>query len=72
MGLWQNSQASEFTLKCFRAGKASAMTASGATWQEIQSAGEWRGLSSLNYIDRQAIDDYASMMQIVEASSDEE
>ena len=38
----------------------------------IQSAGEWRGLSSLNYINRQAIDDYASFMMSVEASSDEE
>ena len=48
------------------------MTAEGATWQAIQSAGEWRGLSSLNYINKQAIDDYASFMTVVDASSDEE
>ena len=70
--LLSHPQAREFTLKAFRAGKASAMTAEGATWQAIQSAGEWRGLSSLNYINKQAIDDYASFMTVVEASSDEE
>ena len=44
----------------------------GASWQEIQAAGEWRGLSSLSYISKPAIDDYASLMMTVDASSDEE
>ena len=72
LNLLMHPQAMSFTLKCFRAGKASVLASSGATWQEIQSAGEWRGLSSLSYINRQAIDDYASFTMSVEASSDEE
>ena len=65
-------QAASFTLKAFRAGRASQMTREGASWQEIQAAGEWRGLSSLSYISKPAIDDYASLMMTVDASSDEE
>ena len=65
-------QAASFTLKAFRAGRASQMTREGASWQEIQAAGEWRGLSSLSYISKPAIDDYASLMITVDASSDEE
>ena len=65
-------QAAAFTLKAFRAGRASQMTRDGASWQEIQAAGEWRGLSSLPYISKTAIDDYASLMMSIEASSEDE
>ena len=64
--------ADKFTLKCFRAGRATAMTKSGASWQALQSAGEWRGMSTLSYVAPQAIDNYASIQAMVDASSDEE
>ena len=48
------------------------MTKAGASWQALQSAGEWRGLSTLSYVDPQAIDNYTSIQAVVDASSDED
>ena len=40
--------ATAFTLKAFRAGKATALASSGAPLGQILAAGEWRGRAVLN------------------------
>ena len=64
-------RAEAYTLKCFRAGRATAMARAGATWQTLQSAGEWKGMSCLPYIAPEAIDQYSAVQAVLEASSDE-
>ncbi|CAK0831274.1 unnamed protein product, partial [Prorocentrum cordatum] len=64
--------AHSYTLKAFRAGKATELAQSGASWQQLQSAGEWRGMSSLSYVDAQKLDDRAFFESLLNASSDEE
>ena len=61
-----------FTLKAYRAGRASEMARGGASWQALQAAGEWRGMSPLSYVAHAAIDDAAFLDTVVAASSDEE
>jgi len=61
-----------FTLKAFRAGRASELARGGASWQTLQAAGEWRGMSPLSYVAHAAIDDAAFLDTVVAASSDEE
>ena len=64
--------ATSFTLKSFRAGRATALAAGGATWQAVLAAGEWRGLTAVRYLGVDAIDESVFMKSIMEASSDEE
>ena len=45
--------ASEFTLKAFRAGKATAMAAKGVGLQMILAAGEWKSHAFLNYVNEE-------------------
>ena len=64
--------AASFTLKCFRAGRATALAASGATWQAVLAAGEWRGLTAVRYLGVDAIDESVFMRSVMEASSEDE
>ena len=72
LSLLYSTGAMTFTLKAYRAGKATQLTKDGATWQQLQEAGQWRGTSALAYVNRQAVDQYAAIQAAIEASSDEE
>ena len=45
-----------YTLKSFRAGRATAMAASGDTLASILQAGEWKSSAFLNYISESEVD----------------
>ena len=45
-----------FTLKAFRAGKATALANSGAPLGQILLAGEWKSKAVLNYVDEDVFD----------------
>ena len=47
---------SEFSLKAFRAGRATSLAAAGKSIGHILSAGEWRSAAFLSYIDTDAVD----------------
>lgn len=51
---------SRYTLKAFRAGKASAMAAAGQPLPQILRAGEWRSAAVLHYVDHDLLDAAAS------------
>ena len=63
--------AQRFTLKGFRAGKASALAAAGKSIGVILAAGEWRSKAFLRYIDEEILD-AGQLLQIVADASDEE
>ena len=63
--------ASSFTLKAFRAGKATALAAAGFSIGDILRAGEWCSRAFLAYIDEDAVD-AAQLLQQTLAASDEE
>ena len=50
------AEACTYTLKAYRAGKATAMAAAGATVGQILLAGEWRSQAFLRYVDTDAVD----------------
>ena len=63
--------ASLFTLKAFRAGKATALAAAGYSIGDSLRAGEWSSRAFLAYIDEDAVD-AAQLLQQTLAASDEE
>jgi len=65
-------QGAQFTLKCFRAGRATELAKQGGSWQSVLAAGEWRGLAALKYLDIDAVDESAYMKAVLEASSESE
>ena len=46
----------EFTLKAFRAGRATALAAAGKSVVDILLAGEWRSAAFLSYVDSDLVD----------------
>ena len=48
--------ATAFTLKAFRAGKATALASSGAPLGQILEARDWRGRAVLNYVNEDVFD----------------
>ena len=48
--------AATVTLKAFRAGKATALVASGCSLTKVLMAGEWKSLAALRYIDEDMVD----------------
>ena len=48
--------ATQFTLKAFRAGKATALAEAGCSIGDILRAGEWQSRAFLAYIDEDAVD----------------
>ena len=63
--------AARFTLEGFRAGKASALIASGLSLKQTMEAGEWRTLSVASYLDESVIDASRVLAALEEASEDE-
>ena len=65
-------RAERYTLKSFRAGHATELVRSGASWAKLLEAGEWRGQASLKYVELSAVDAAAFAAHIVDASTDED
>lgn len=64
--------AQRFTLKAFRAGKATELARSGKSLGAILSAGEWRSAAVLRYVDEDVVDAAEMLKTAVDQSSDEE
>ena len=62
---------SGFTLKTFRAGRATALAAQGKSLGTILQAGEWRSSAFMNYVDMDTVDNSQLLNQTL-ALSDEE
>ena len=69
--LLEEPNAQAYTLKAFRAGKATALAASGKSLGVILAAGEWRSAAFLSYVDTDAVD-HAQILDQTLAASDEE
>ena len=66
------AQGQAYTLKAFRAGRATEMAKDGESWSAVLAAGEWKTMSALAYIDEDAVDTVAAVHEAVVNSSDEE
>ena len=64
--------AASYTLKAFRAGKATALAVSGKSLGAILAAGEWRSSAFLSYVDTDTVDHAQILNQTLEASEDEQ
>ena len=64
--------AQAYTLKAFRAGKATALAASGKSLGHILAAGEWRSSAFLSYVDTDVVDQAQLLDATLEASGDEQ
>ena len=60
--------AEAFTLKAFRAGKATALANSGAPLGQILAAGEWKSRAVLNYVDEDVFDGAQLVAREIELS----
>jgi len=69
--LLQVAGASQYTLKSFRAGRATEMAALGYTLPAILEAGEWRSRAVFNYLNTEEADHAELLRQSLEASDDE-
>ena len=69
--LTDTPQAASYTLKAFRAGKATALAAEGKSLGQILQAGEWRSSAFLSYVDTDVVDQ-AQLLDQTLALSDEE
>ena len=65
------TNAQGYTLKAFRAGKATALAASGKSLGHILAAGEWRSSAFLSYVDTDVVDQAQLLDATLEASGDE-
>ena len=65
------ANAEAFTLKSFRAGKATEMAAQGNSLGAILEAGEWHSRALLNYVDPGVADHVQILKQTVDGSDDE-
>ena len=61
-----------YTLKAFRAGKATELAASSKALGTILAAGEWKSSAFLAYVDTDAVDQAQLLDQTLAASDDEE
>ena len=64
--------ASRYTLKAFRAGRVTALAASGASIGEILLAGEWKSFALMRYIDMDAVDQAQLLNAALDASDKED
>ena len=62
----------KFTLKAFRAGKATALAASGKSLGAILQAGEWRSSAFMSYVDTDVVDAAQILDQTLVASDEED
>lgn len=60
---------SRYTWKAFRAGKATSMIAQGHTLPQVLSAGEWRSLAVLKYVDEDVIEN-AAFLRAIDSDED--
>ena len=63
--------AAQMGWKAWRAGRASAMAAAGDSLEEILTAGEWRSIAVLNYLNESQIDASRMLLDAVEESDEE-
>ena len=63
--------ADQFTLKAFRAGKATALAVQGKSLGTILQAGEWRSSAFLSYVDTDTVDQAQLLEQTLALSDDE-
>jgi len=68
LGMLRVEGAQQFTLKTFRAGKATSLAMAGAPLGQLLAAGEWRSRAILNYVDEDAFDGAAVVAAEIEAS----
>ena len=65
------ANAQVYTLKCYRAGKATALAASGESIGAILQAGEWRSAAFLSYVDEEVVDERQLLEDQLAASDDD-
>ena len=70
--LCATADVAKFTLKAFRAGKATALAASGKSLGTILQAGEWRSSAFMSYVDTDVVDAAQILDQTLGASDEEE
>ena len=70
LSLLRHGHADQFTLKAFRAGRATDIAKRGGSWQQVLAAGEWRGMSATSYLDANVIDEAAYLKAVLEASGE--
>ncbi len=63
--------ADKFTLKAFRAGKATELAKAGTTLGQILAAGEWKSSAVTRYVDEDALDASALVSMVTEESDGE-
>ena len=68
MGLQGVEQASDFTLKTYRASAATALAACGHSLGDILRAGEWRSSAFLRYVDEDMVDGSSVLAAAIDAS----
>ena len=65
-------ESTRFTLKAFRAGRATALAAQGKSLGTILQAGEWRSSAFMSYVDTDVVDNSQLLQQTLALSDDEE
>jgi hypothetical protein len=63
--------ASSFSLKAFRAGKATALAAKGHAYSKILAAGQWASGAALRYIDDDVVDINQALFVTIDNSDDD-
>ena len=63
--------AERFTLKAFRAGKATELAKSGATLSAVLAAGEWKSSAFTKYVDEDAVDSATVACMVADCSDGE-
>ena len=62
----------QYTWKCVRAGKATALAAGGVDIPGVLRMGQWHSRAVLSYLDHDALDQAATLARVINESSDEE
>ena len=60
-------RAEKLVLRSFRAGKATSMAKAGIPLPHIMSAGQWRSIAALRYLQEQEIEETAFLASVLEA-----
>ena len=61
-----------FSLKSFRASRATCLAEQGKGLRTILELGEWKGKAALNYMNEAMLDDAAFLRVIIDQSDEEE
>ena len=68
LGLLSVKSSQSYTLKSFRAGRATELAAQGRSIGDILRAGEWRSAAFLSYVDADAVDERQLLESTLENS----